>query len=298
MGSLPVAAQVAAEVLGRRVAVDGVLGEQLERDRLERLGHRRPGCPQRRRALLDVLVGDRKGRVAYERRTTEEHLVEDDPECVEIAAWVDGTALGLLGGEVRGGSHHRSGLGQLGLVADHRRGNAEVGDLDVPVRGNEDVAGFDIAVDEAVAVSESECSGDVGGDLCGTVGMQCTLGAEDLGEAAALDILHDDEVGAPFLAPVVDAHDVGVVEVGGRLRLASEPLHEARVIGELVEEHLDGNRSIEQLVACQVHVGHPAAGDLAMEFITPAENRRALSGHRDGFYPPGRVALIAALPLR
>ena len=56
--------------------------------------------------------------------------------------------------------------------------------------------------------------------------------------------------------------------------------------------------SIEQLVACQVHVGHPAAGDLAMEFITPAENRRALSGHRDGFYPPGRLALIAALPLR
>ncbi len=76
-----------------------------------------------------------------------------------------------------------------------------------------------------------------------------------------------------------------MVEVGGRLRLAAEPLHEARIVGELVEEHLDGNRAIEQLVAGQVHVGHAASGDLAMEFVTPAENRRALRGHRDGFYP-------------
>ncbi len=45
VGPLPVAAQVAAEVLGGRIAVDRVLGEQLEGDRLEGLGHCCPGCP-------------------------------------------------------------------------------------------------------------------------------------------------------------------------------------------------------------------------------------------------------------
>ena len=182
-----------------------------------------------------MLVGDRKGRIARERRSPEEHLVEDDPEGVEVAAGVDGPALGLLGREVRGGAHHRSGLCQLGLVADHRRCDPEVCDLDVPVGGHEDVAGLDIAVDEPVAVCKSEGCRNVGGDLCGTVGMQRPLGTEDLGEAATLDVLHDDEVGALLLAPVVDAHDVGVVEVGGRLRLAAEPFHEVRVVGELVE---------------------------------------------------------------
>ena len=42
-----------------------------------------------------------------------------------------------------------------------------------------------------------------------------------------LDVLHDDEVGAVGLAPVEHRHDVGVLQVGGRLGLAAEALDEA-----------------------------------------------------------------------
>ena len=124
----------------------------------------------------------------------------------------------------------------LGAAGD-RLGDAEVGDLHLPGRRDEDVAGLHVAVDDAVAVGEAERGGDVRGDLGGAPGVQRALGADDLREAAALDVLHDDEVGAVLLAPVVDGHDVGVVEVGRGLGLTTEPLDE---VGSLA---YSGNRS-------------------------------------------------------
>ena len=98
--------------------------------------------------------------------------------------------------------------------------------------------------------ANAERGGDVGGDLGGPVGVQRALGrGGSRRRRPALDVLHDDEVRAVLLAPVVDADDVGVVEVGGGLRLAPEPLDERRVGGELGEQHLDRDRPVEQLVA-------------------------------------------------
>ena len=77
-------------------------------------------------------------------------------------------------------------------------------------------------------------------------GGELPVGAQDLGERAALHVLHGDEVGAVVLAPVVDADDVGVGEVGRRLGLAAEALDEVGVDGELGEQHLDRDLAIEQ----------------------------------------------------
>ena len=78
---------------------------------------------------------------------------------------------------------------------------------------------------------------------------------------SALHVLHDDEVRAVLLAPVVDADDVGVVEARGVLRLPAEPLDEARVAGELGEEHLDRDAAVELPVASEEDVGHAARRD-------------------------------------
>src|SRR5205085_304225 len=102
--------------------------------------------------------------------------------------------------------------------------------------------------DHAVAVGEAEGGGHVGGDAGGGVGGRQALAAEDVRQALAVDVLHDDVVGRALLAPVVDAHDVGVVQVGGGLRLAAEPGDERRVAGELGEEHLDRDGAGEQQV--------------------------------------------------
>ena len=110
-------------------------------------------------------------------------------------------------------------------------------------------------------------------------GGERAVGLDDLGQAAALHVLHDDVVGAAFATPVVHADDVGVVQVGGGLRLATEPLDERGVGGELREQHLDRHRAVEQLIAGEEHFGHPATGEASMQLVTPAEDGWALVGH-------------------
>ena len=105
---------------------------------------------------------------------------------------------------------------------------------------------------------------------CGCSGP---FGPQDVGQAAALDVLHHDEVRALLLAPVVDRHDVRVVQVGGALRLTAEPLDEARIGGELREQHLDGDGAVEQLIAGEEDVGHAAARDAAVQLVATVEHR-------------------------
>ncbi len=243
-----------------------------------------PAGAGQRGGLLDVLVGDGHRRVAGEGRPGGEHLVEHAAQRVQIAAGVHRPALGLLGREVGGGAHHRAGLGQVGLGAPgDGLGDAEVGHLHLTAGRDQDVSRLDVAMHHPVAMGEAQRRGHVRGDLRRSPRMQRTLGAHDLRQAAALDVLHDDEVGARLLAPVVDGHHVGVVEVGGGLGLAAEPLHEGGVLGVLGEEHLDGHGSVQQQVAGQVDVGHPPAGQAAVHLVAVVEDGGTLLvGHTDG----------------
>ena len=142
-----------------------------------------------------------------------------------------------------------------------------------PAGGDQHVAGLDVAVDHAVAVGEAERAGDVGGDrrrpASGCSGPSLRRISDS---AAPVDVLHHDVVGARLLAPVVDADDVGVVEVGGGLGLPAEALDERRVGGELGEQDLDRDRAVEQLVTREEHLGHAAAGDRAVELVAPVED--------------------------
>ena len=92
---------------------------------------------------------------------------------------------------------------------------------------------------------------------------------QDGREGPAVDVLHDDEVGAVVLAPVEHGDDVGVGQVGGGLGLPAEPLDEGLVDGELGEEHLEGDRPIELAVDGPIDLGHPAARDQMGDLVTP-----------------------------
>ena len=209
-----------------------------------------------------------------------QQLVEHAAEGVDVGARVDGVAAGLLGAEVGGGAHHRADLGEVLVgVGGDGPGDAEVGDLHLPGGGDEHVAGLHVAVDDAVAVGEAEGGGHVGADVGDPVGVERALGAEDLRQGAAVDVLHDDEVGAVRLAPVVDADDVGVVEVGGGRGLAPEPLDERRVGGELREQHLHGDGPVEQLVAGEEHLGHAAAPEASVQLVATVEDGGARVRH-------------------
>ncbi len=88
-------------------------------------------------------------------------------------------------------------------------------------------------MDETGGVGEAEGGGDLAGDLGGLLRREMAVGAQDVGERAAVDVLHGDVVGRRVLAPVEDVDDVRVVEVGGGLRLAAEALDEVGIDGEL-----------------------------------------------------------------
>ena len=170
--------------------------------------------PGRDRALAHVLVGDGHRVLVVEGRPADDHLIQHDAEGVDVAAEVDGAALGLLGREVGGRAHHGARLGE-GLLGVAAPGDAEVGDLDLAAGVDQHVAGLDVAVDDAVLVGEGQRGGDVGADLGRPLGRQRTVLADQLAQRPPLHVLHDDEVRAFLLAPVVDGDDVRMIEVGG-----------------------------------------------------------------------------------
>ena len=128
-------------------------------------------------------------------------------------------------------------------------------------------------MDHAAPVGERERVGQLGGDPGRGHGRQRPLLAHDLAQRATFDVLHHDVVGAPLLPPVVHRADVGVVQAGRVLGLPPEPLDEARVAGELGEEHLDRDVPAELAVDGEVDVGHPPPGQLPLDLVPVGDDR-------------------------
>ena len=162
-----------------------------------------------------MLVGDRHRRLAPERGTPGQHLVQHHPGGVEVGTGVDGFALGLLGGEVGGGAEDRGCLGDRRRRVGDGAGDAEVHDLDLVVLGDHDIAGLDVAVDDARAVRVLERLQDAVGVRNRTLGIQ-RAALDQLLQQPSLDELHDDvrhglrgAIGKSlgFLTGVEDPHD-------------------------------------------------------------------------------------------
>ena len=61
------------------------------------------------------------------------------------------------------------------------------------------------------------------------------------------------------LTPVVDGHDVGVVERGGELGLGPEPAQEPDIVGKARMEHFDRDAAAQPDVVGDVHAAARAA---------------------------------------
>jgi len=106
--------------------------------------------------------------------------------------------------------------------------------------------------------------GDLGRDAGRLHGRHRSLSAKDVTQGVPLHVLHDDEVRPGLLAPVVDPDDVGVVQGRRVLRLSTEALDEAWVLGKLGEQHLDCDRPVEHLVVGEEHLGPSRRGRSAL----------------------------------
>ena len=98
---------------------------------------------------------------------------------------------------------------------------------------------------------------------------------EQLPGVHAVDELHRDEVVVLDLSELVDVDDVRVRELRGELGLAEEHLHEVRRVGEVRQDALDRDASIEALEPAllgEEHLGHAAARDAPEQDVLAEPN--------------------------
>ncbi len=104
---------------------------------------------------------------------------------------------------------------------------------------------------------------------------QLPLALEPFPQRAAFHVGHDVEEETAGLAGIVDRKDVVVVQAGGELDLAEEPVGTdgGREVGA---EDLQGDLAVVAEVLGQEHDGHPALAELALESVAAGEAGREL----------------------
>jgi hypothetical protein len=96
-------------------------------------------------------------------------------------------------------------------------------------------------------------------------------------EGAALQVLHRDEVPAFILVDIIDGADVGMIQSGGCLSLASESLERARVRRHIFRQEFQGDKTAEFGVLGLVDDPHPPAAQLLDDPVVrhrPANHRK------------------------
>ena len=162
------------------------------------------------------------------RRLPDDHLVEDDPDRVEIGRRAHDAALPqLLGRHVAHRAEHEAGAG-LGafvvVLGFEHLGDAEVDDLDgiILLLNDQDVGGLEVAVDEPERVRVGERVEDAGGDDDRAAGREAVPGAQHALERAAGHELERHEQRVVGLSVVKDPHDVVVAQPFEQPRLLRE----------------------------------------------------------------------------
>ena len=114
--------------------------------------------------------------------------------------------------------------------------------------------------------------------------MTCAHGQglppDELVEALAVHVLHDDKERVAFLAAVNHLDDVRVVQLGGDVRLAVEALEHLRRAREPLRQDLDGHGPVERRLHPLIHDRHAALADLFDGLVVAQHRQRPRSGAR------------------
>ena len=210
-------------------------------------------------------VGQPPGVRFVERPPAGRHLVEHDPERVDVGARVNRLATHLLGRHVRQrplepADRPRRRLFDVGGGARQLR-QAEVQHLHPALGRDDDVGRLEIAVHDAALVRLLERRRHVAAE-CRDLFLRERAAGDVLRQRLAGHVLHDQEVDPVAAVEIVHRGDVRVVQPGQRLRFTPEP-PPCRLVGQHARwQHLEGDVAIEMLVAGAVDLAHPAFAEL------------------------------------
>ena len=129
-----------------------------------------------------------------------------------------------------------------------------------------DVRGLQIAVYDAVPVRLLERLGHLGPEGDDLPELEAAAFQPRL-ERLPDDVLHRDAGAAICLGHLVDLANKGVVERGGRLRLALEPLARLRIALQRLGQELEGDLALELGVVGEKHLAHAAFAEGADDAI-------------------------------
>jgi len=154
----------------------------------------------------------------------------------------------------------------------------------MPTLGDKDVGGFDIPMDDARRMRGIERVGDINGKRQQQISFHGTSGDAVL-QHYAVEILHGDKCFPVLFADVINRADVGVVQCGCSLSLASEAREYQRIAGDVLGQEFEGDKTLQARVFGFVDHTHAPAAEL---FNDPVM-RDALSYHWREYYVDEKV---------
>ena len=244
-----------------------------------------PGAAARsglRRTRLDVLEYGVRG-VARERPAAGEQFVEHDAEREHVAASIGRRTRDLLRAAVVRRAEKLTSDGRVGRSPVAHE--PEVEQVHGAGLRHHDVVRLDVTVNEAVVVRVLQRVRDRGDELRGLAGPTLAAAEPEVGlvhsfvQRAPLEVLHGEVVAAAPLADLVDRHDAGVLQAGGRRRLAPEAGDGGRRDGEVLVQQLERDLPAQRDLFCEVDRAHAAAAELAQDPVV-AEHRADLRCRR------------------
>ena len=173
---------------------------------------------------------------------------------------------------------HRMVLG--GDVHDLR--DAEVGEHDPPVGADQDVRRLHVAMQDTDAVRGLQRRQHRQAHPPGPLGGQRAVVAEHLLQAAAPDVLHDDQRIRLHVLDVVDPDHAAVVQIAdpyGSLGLTQHVAPDLRGGRAGRNDLLDRYLAVQQGVSGEPHPGHAAAPDQRKDLVVRGKPGNGAGGH-------------------
>ncbi len=280
-------------------AIVTLAGERLEHHVAELVGQLRAQILGRAHVAGEDLEQERVQAPRPIGELPHQHLVEDEPERVEVAARVERHLLSeLLGRHVTRCAHDRARVGErrLAVLLPEGLGHPEVEHLrvvgrPVDVAEDEEVLRLEVAMEDPRLV-RGRHAGQRRHQELHRLGRLERSFVEHLPEALALEVVHHEEDRAVVIADVEHAHHVRMREPSHRPRFAEKTLAALRVV---FEEPLHGHRAARDAMTGAIDNTHPAAAERLLDLVLVTDEGprlRLRCVHRTGGSLPPADSLV------